>query len=226
MMRNTWRHKTLAVLAVLLLSVPSAIGVQRALAPTRGELAGWLAAAGFEAVYLSVALLVLNSELRRYAQRVALFAVGTAIVLNTIADYQARIPNGLSTWATFRGSFDGLALVLSLIESVPLAGLAFAMATLLHRLAEVEQDAHQQQPAPPAPLAAAPAYTLARVAPADVPMQAVYPEPVPVADEGTQPAATTTKVYHCPTCGTELSLGQYGAACRRGYCHQCKGQVG
>jgi len=226
---NTWRNKSLAVLAVMLLSVPSAIGVQRALSPTRGELAGWLAAAGFEAVYLSVALLVLNSDLRRYAQRVALFAVGTAIALNTIADYSARIPDGLKTWATFRSSFDGLALLLSLIESVPLAGLAFAMATLLHRLAEVEQQPLEavasDDPLPIEP----PMQSLARVA--DVPQMA-YPDPVPftvqvadpvpVAEEGTQPIATTTKAYYCPSCGAELSLGQYGSACRRGYCRKCK----
>ena len=132
-------RKLPALLAVLLLSIPSAVGVQRALAPTRGELAAWLAAAGFEAVYLSVAVLSLSRELRGYAQRIALAAVSTAVVLNTIADYQARIEGGLSSWMTFKTSFDGLAFALSLIESVPLAGLAFAMAMLLHRLAEEDE---------------------------------------------------------------------------------------
>ncbi len=107
---------------------------------------------GFEAIYLAVAVLLLSSELRRYVQRIALAAVTTAVVLNTIADYQAHIPDGLKTWATFRSSFDGLALGLSLIERLPLAGVAFAMATLLHRLAEVEQPhaAHRRSaPADP-----------------------------------------------------------------------------
>lgn len=57
---NTWRRKALAIAAVALLSVPSAIGVQRALSPTRGEIAGWLAAAGFELIYISTAVLVLS----------------------------------------------------------------------------------------------------------------------------------------------------------------------
>ncbi len=104
---------------------------------------------GFEAIYLAVAVLLLSSELRRYAQRIALAAVTTAVVLNTIADYQAHIPDGLKTWATFRSSFDGLALGVSLIERLPLAGVAFAMATLLHRLAEVEQPHASAPPCKP-----------------------------------------------------------------------------
>lgn len=131
-------RKALALLAVLLLSVPSAIGVQHALAPTRGEAAGWLAAAGFELVYLSTAILSLSPELRTYAQRVALSAVATAIVLNTIADYSQRVPLGLANATQAWERFDALALVLSLVESLPLAGLAYAMATLLHRLSEAD----------------------------------------------------------------------------------------
>lgn len=139
----TWKRKALALLAVLLLSVPSAIGVQHALAPTRGEAAGWLAAAGFELVYLSTAILSLSPDLRAYAQRVALAAVATAIVLNTIADYSQRVPGGLADAKQFWDRFDVLALGLSLVESLPLAGLAYAMATLLHRLSESEQTAAQ-----------------------------------------------------------------------------------
>jgi hypothetical protein len=142
--RWTWKRKALALLAVLLLSVPSAIGVQHALAPTRGAAAGWLAAAGFELVYLSTAILSLSPELRHFAQRVALAAVATAIVLNTIADYSQRVPGGLANAAQFWDRFDVLALGLSLVESLPLAGLAYAMATLLHRLSEGEQTAAQE----------------------------------------------------------------------------------
>src|SRR5262245_43897210 len=133
---NSIKRKLLALAAVLLLSVPSAIGVQHALAPTRGEIAGWLAAAGFEAVYLSTAILILTSDLRHYAQRVALAAVAAAVLLNTVADYGTRVPGGLTSSTAFLTSFDSLALGLSLVESLPLAGLAYAMATLLHRLAE------------------------------------------------------------------------------------------
>jgi hypothetical protein len=139
-MRNSWPRKALAVAAVLLLSVPSAVGVQRALEPTRGWHASWLAAAGFEAVYLAVALLALSPTMRRYAHRVALSAVATAIFLNVIADYSKRVPGGLANWTAAQRLFDPLALGLAVAESVPLAALAFAMATLLHRLAEEEAD--------------------------------------------------------------------------------------
>jgi hypothetical protein len=135
---NTLKRKALALLAVLLLSVPSAIGMQHALAPTRGPVASWMGAAGFECVYLSTAILILSTELRKYAQRIALAAVVTAVILNTIADYAARNPLGLVSAAQAWQHFDALALVLSLVESLPLAGLSYAMASLLHRLAEQE----------------------------------------------------------------------------------------
>src|SRR5262245_14486158 len=111
---NSWKRRAPAVLAVLLLSVPSAIGVQRAMAPTRGTVAGYLAAAGFELAYLLVAVLVLSTELRHYAQRVALAAVGSAVLLNMVADYAARVPGGLMSVPQAWARFDGLVLALSL----------------------------------------------------------------------------------------------------------------
>lgn len=145
---NTWKRRALAVLAVALLSVPSALGVFKALEPSRGLVGAALAAAGFEAVYLSTAVLVLTSDLRAYARRVALAAVATAIILNTLADYQVKVPGGLASWAAAQRLFDPLALVLSLVESAPLAGLAYAMAELLHRLGEATPDT-PQAPRPP-----------------------------------------------------------------------------
>lgn len=133
---NTWKRKALAVAAVVLLSVPSAVGVYAALAPTRGPVAAGFAAAGFELVYLSTALLLLRPALRAYARNVALSAVGVAVALNTLADYQARVPGGLSSAGVAVARFDALALLLSVIESAPLAILAYAMASLLHRLSE------------------------------------------------------------------------------------------
>lgn len=183
---NTWKRKALAFAAVALLSVPSAIGVQRALAPTRGELAGWLAAAGFEAVYLATAVLILSSDLRRYAQRVALAAVGTAVLLNTLADYAHRVPGGLDGWPQFRATFDALALGLSLVESVPLAGLSYAMATLLHRLAEQPTRAEDDRwldrelSAPAAPSWAGPVVVAQPASYAREAAQPVYPAPVAV----------------------------------------------
>jgi hypothetical protein len=110
--------------------------------------ASWMGAAGFEAVYLSTAILILSTGLRRYAQRVALAAVITAIVLNAVADYAARVPGGLSSATAAWSSFDPLALLLSLVESAPLAGLSYAMATLLHRLAEQAEPEEDTRAAP------------------------------------------------------------------------------
>jgi len=127
------KFRILATLAVLLLSAPSALGVQRALAPTRGDLAGWLAAVGIELAYLSLAFAAFVDQRRqRLAARVARAAVFTAIVLNVIADYAARVPAGLSSAAQFLATFDALLLALSVLESAPLATLAYTLATLLH----------------------------------------------------------------------------------------------
>ncbi len=142
---NTWPKLAAAVAAVLLLSVPSAVGVARALEPTRGPWAAWAAAAGFELAYLSLSLLTLRPELRRQARAVALGAVATAIALNSLADYAHRVPGGLASWPTFQASFDPLALGLALGESLPLAGLAFALASLLHRLAEQPEQLAQTE---------------------------------------------------------------------------------
>jgi predicted RNA-binding Zn-ribbon protein involved in translation (DUF1610 family) len=127
------KFRILAALAMLLLSAPSALGVQRALAPTRGELAGWLAALGIELAYLSLAFIEFDDVQRqRNAARVAKTAVATAIVLNVLADYAARVPAGLTSAAAFLGTFDWLLLALSVLESAPLAGLAYTLAVLLH----------------------------------------------------------------------------------------------
>jgi len=138
---NTWKRKALAVVAVALLGIPAALGVYKALLPTRGPWGAGLAAGGFELVYISTAILVLTPELRAYARRVALAAVGTSILLNSIADYQARVPGGLAGWSQAHALFDPLALILSIVESAPLAGLAYAMAELLHRLSDGERPA-------------------------------------------------------------------------------------
>jgi hypothetical protein len=130
----------IAVLAVLLLSAPSAVGVFRALEATRGAVAAALAAAGFELAYLSLSLLSLRPELRRQARAVALGAVITAIALNGLADYAHRVAGGLASWPNAVRLFDPLALALAILESAPLAGLSYALASLLHRLAEEQAD--------------------------------------------------------------------------------------
>jgi len=131
------KFRILATLSVLLLSAPSALGVQRALAPTRGDAAGWLAAVGIELAYLSLAFAAFaDPQRQRLASRVARAAVLTAITLNVLADYAARVPAGLSGAAQFLASFDWLLLALSVLESAPLATLAYTLATLLHSSAQ------------------------------------------------------------------------------------------
>jgi hypothetical protein len=62
---------------------------------------------------------------------VALAAVLTAVVFNTLAHYALKVPE------VFTGAvFAPLAALLALITSLPLAGLAYAVSVLLHRLSE------------------------------------------------------------------------------------------
>lgn len=194
-MINTWKRRTPALLAVALLSVPSALGVYAALLPTRGPVGAGLAAAGFEAVYISTAILLLTPDLREYARRVALAAVAVAIVLNTLADYQIKVPGGLASTAAAARLFDPLALVLSIVESAPLAGLAYAMAELLHRLG-----------------APAPALVVG-------PERATMPQSeAPALETATDGAATRSapKTYHCKRCGLgPMNFGELGRHARK-----------
>jgi len=223
------KFRILATLAVLLLSAPSALGVQRALAPTRGDLAGWLAAVGIELAYLSLAFAAFEDRQRqRLASRVARAAVLTAITLNVLADYAARVPDGLSSAAQFLTTFDWLLLMLSVLESAPLAALAYTLATLLHSSAQqhtadasayaqhqhqqhrqyrqhtVEhQHQHQQHSADAAE------YMLQHSADAA---------------EHQHQQQRAALPYRCPRCGAVLTQQQYGAARRYGYCGKCKGK--
>lgn len=214
--RINWRHGV-AIAAVLLLSAPAAVGVYRALEPTRGPWAAGLAAAGIELAYLSLALLTLRPELRQHADRVAYSAVATSITLNVLADYAARVTGGLASWPDAVRLFDPLALGLALLESAPLAGLAFALASLLHRLAE--QPEAPQAPAQPAWGGSVIVATQAR----EMAPQPVYPAPQMVGtEEATQAVTEATKALACPACGATLTTGQYGAAKRYGRCRNCK----
>lgn len=126
--------KVIAIASVLLLSIPSAMGVQAALTPSRGAIAGWLAAIGIELAYLSLALLEVPDRLRSTVRATAVWAVASAILMNTIADYATKVPDGLTGAEAFVQSFDWLLLGLSIAESTPLSGLAFAIALILHNL--------------------------------------------------------------------------------------------
>jgi hypothetical protein len=129
---NTWKRRALALLSVPLLALPSAAGVYLWLEPHINWLFAGLTAAGFELLYIGINVLIITTpELRRYARNVALAGVVTAIIFNTLARYQTMVGGDLRAVA-----IDGVALGLAVIESIPLAGLAYAMSVLLHRLSE------------------------------------------------------------------------------------------
>ena len=198
------KFRILATFSVLLLSAPSALGVQRALAPTRGDVAGWLAAAGIELAYLSLAFATFADQRRqRLAARVARAAVLTAITLNVIADYAARVPTGLSGAAQFLATFDWLLLILSLLESAPLAALAYTLATLLHTHSSAQHttDAEQMHPKPD-----------------------TNSHPHPISDAHSNSDTNSHPQSHCcPRCGAKLAKQQqYAAARRYGYCGKCR----
>jgi hypothetical protein len=234
------RFRVLATLSVLLLSAPSALGVQRALAPTRGELAGWLAAAGIELAYLSLAFAAFADQRRqRLAARVARAAVLTAITLNVLADYAARVPGGLSSAAAFTASFDWLLLALSVLESAPLAALAYTLATLLHThsSADVSADASASASALDATDAnasdasasdasASRRYARASMqdasASASATMQVASDASASGASRRYARASMQDASYRCPRCAASLSRHQYAAARRYGYCAGCK----
>ena len=129
---HPWLRSALAVLSVPLLAAPSAYGVYTYLEPQSGPWAAGSAALGYEVLYIGVNILALHSErLRAYGRNVALAAVATAVVFNTLAHYRATVPDIAHT------TVDAAALGLALITSLPLAGLAYAVSVLLHRLTEV-----------------------------------------------------------------------------------------
>jgi hypothetical protein len=210
---NPWFKIAAAVAAVLCLSAPSAVGVFKALESTRGSIAAGMAAAGFELAYLSLSLLTLRPELRQQARRVALGAVITAIVLNGLADYGARVAGGLASWPAALRLFDPLALALAILESAPLAGLAYALASLLHRLAEEPADG-----------VTAPAEEVVTPAAELVWARESYPNPELIAEatQASTEAWKASRTYTCPACGATLTAGQYGAARRHKHCHSCK----
>jgi len=227
------KFRILATLAVLLLSAPSALGVQRALAPTRGELAGWLAAVGIELAYLSLAFAAFADQQRqRLASRVARAAVLTAIVLNVLADYAARVPDGLSSAAQFLTTFDWLLLLLSVLESAPLATLAYTLATLLHSSAQQHtadaarhtadaaqhmlQQQHQQHHT------AEHQHQHQQHSANAVEHMLQYTAEHQHQQQHQQQRAALP--YRCPRCDAALTQQQYGAARRYGYCGKCKGK--
>jgi len=217
------KFRILATFSVLLLSAPSALGVQRALAPTRGDLAGWLAAVGIELAYLSLAFAAFaDPQRQRLASRVARAAVLTAITLNVLADYAARVPAGLSGATQFLASFDWLLLALSVLESAPLATLAYTLATLLH----THSGSHPQ---PDASHTAShttqhTAHTDTHTAHTDTHTAHTDTHTAHhTAHTASHTTHTQRTTYRCPHCGAALAKQQqYAAALRYGHCVRCK----
>lgn len=202
---NSWRRKALALASVPALAVPSAIGVQRYLAPESGTVAAWSAAVGFEAVYVGTNILILRSpELRRYARNVNLAAVATAVLLNSLAHYRTNIPLAYSG-----ASFSLLAALLAIVASLPLAGLAYAVSVLLHRLSEDEAVAEEMLRDA---LASAPAVSVSMPAHDALPAHAV----------NALPESIDAESYVCPKCGSDLDRSKWMAARRWGHCKTCK----
>jgi hypothetical protein len=133
-------RKLLAILAVVLLSIPSALGVYAIVSTTRGQVAGWLAAIGIELAYLTVVTLRVPRHLQKYSQWVARIGVATAIVLNILADYSLRVPGVFQSSSAFLSQFDWVLFLLSILVSIPLPGLAFAIMLLLHELEVIERS--------------------------------------------------------------------------------------
>jgi hypothetical protein len=235
--RNTWQRRALALASVPLLAVPSAMGVYGWLAPESGPIAAGSAAVGFEALYVGVNVLILRSpELRRYARNVSMGAVATAVIFNSLYHYGAKVEQAYTG-----APFAWLPFLLALLASLPLAGLAYSVSVLLHRLSEDEAEQPEGVNTPPeaAPLWAGPvlqATTWPRVevypAPVKVhaPMRAdgfTAPQSAPVAPAAPDNAADAhqeTIALHlsCPNCGAPLDRARWLAARRWGRCASCK----
>ena len=228
---NTWKRKALALLSVPLLAVPSAAGVYLWLVPHIGAFFAGLTAAGFESLYIGINVLVITTpELRRYARNVALSGVATAVIFNTLARYQAmvcpplqaaEIARGIVSSCTLRtATFDPIALGLAVLESIPLAGLAYAISVLLHRLSEEEQGNVQ------APPDAGAAYTTSTMHLES----AAYARPSVHEDmqfsplvSGEMQSPLMQPAHHaCPKCNAALDAKQYAAAKRWKRCKACK----
>lgn len=227
----------LAVATLICLSLPSAVGIYRALEPARGPWAAGAAALGIELVYLTLGLLSLSPAAKRAAGRVIVGALAVGVLLNIIADYNARTGDGLKTWAQFVATFDGLALGLATAEALALGLLSYALADLLHRLdAPNVPNTEEHPPALLSPVPASEGMTVPLWAgpvgaqPLTLPRQIVFPAPVlqagtpqtpdlagagPVLQAATRQTAPTPHI--CKRCGAGpfsfADLGRHSRQC-------------
>lgn len=166
------------------------------------------AAGSLVGTYIGLAFVSIPDGQRRNAQRVAWSAMLIEAVYGTLYVLSVQAP------ALFVAPPVWALLLLSVLH-----GGAFSVIAFFVSLFVVQQGS----PAAPQPdVAALLTLLLERHAALPAPAssmprpQEAYPAPV-------QASTTTTKAYFCPRCERQLTLGQYGAACRNKHCKDCKG---
>ena len=120
---------------------------------------------------------------------------------------------GLASSAAFVARFDALAIGLALVESLPLAGLAFAMATLLHKLGDTSPATVEQVSGAPR---ARPAAVLAHETSAETTAYTALRNVAAQPETARKPAHE--KTYPCKRCSagplTFAELGRHSRGCK------------
>jgi hypothetical protein len=168
-----------------------------------------VSAASFELVYIALSAISLTPAQQQRATWIARAAVGVSVLYNSLAGLLHLRPALLEVRPLW------IDIALAILHGAPLAMVAYAVSALL---------LHQEQPAAGATqfLSRDPALL---DLPRTIPEQALCPPSVLAQTEAIQPLSTSSsRMYACPSCSAQLSFGQYGAACRRGYCNHCKPQ--
>jgi hypothetical protein len=168
-----------------------------------------VSAASFELVYIALSAISLTPAQQQRATWIARAAVGVSVLYNSLAGLLHLRPALLEIRSLW------IDIALAILHGAPLALVAYAVSALL---------LHQEQSATDSPQLAN-SDPVVLVAPPTIAEQALYAPPAPAQTAAAQPlAASSSRMYACPSCSAPLSFGQYGAACRRGYCKHCKPQ--
>ncbi|NJN68227.1 MAG: hypothetical protein HC884_16690 [Chloroflexaceae bacterium] len=93
-----------------------------------------LSSLGYELFYILAAYFIMKNGLRRDLLKIELAAFLMAMVFNIIADYTRRVPGSLVSETQLLATFSALDLVMAVIESLALSGLAFVTALLMKYL--------------------------------------------------------------------------------------------
>jgi hypothetical protein len=196
-MRHTfdWRA-SLAQLALVTLALSAAYGVYRFQAHFTPSWVALVSATSFELTYIGLAVLQTTQATRKRATAISVGAVVVSVVYNSLSalfDIRPALLVSPPLWAH---------ATLAVLHGVPLAFVAFLVSDLLLHSAPV--------------VVQSPIFTAARIASDEM-----------VSSGAMQVQLRTTKAapsraYECPNCGSELTLGAYGAAKRHGHCKACK----